>query len=405
MADLRLLRDPEAFSEALYQPMGSICPALRDFELYEFRYCLDNLFPADGWDTVNVPACAEIEALIRQEDFYAGIQLKPERGGQPVLDERIVRLSQALFVGLVKGDYPVEWIRRLFYFDPRGFFFLPRSEYFPEWIRDHFGGVPAAQFAPTQTRFESSLEIGYKEFKEANLAIDQAFLKVTQAIIAARGTPLLLCMVGPSAAGKTEISERLRAALTREGKSVGAIEMDHFFKDRDFRDGRRLGIESIHFGIFKECLANLLAGKIALSPRYDFLRGTSSHDPEGRLREGCRLIEIPPADILVLEGNFPFHIAEIAPLIDLKIVYLTDDPIRLKRKWKRDIDFRKKYTPVYLCNRFFRIQRLRAAEVYLPMLAIADVAVDTTAAALWLTPEVRSSLDMERILAGVPLEG
>jgi hypothetical protein len=32
---------------------------------------------------------------------------------------------------------------------------------------------------------------------------------------------------------------------------------------------------------------------------------------------------------------------EIANLIGVKVVYLTDDPIRLKRKWKRDIDYRK----------------------------------------------------------------
>ncbi len=404
MADLELLRSPEAFSAALHEQMGAISPAVRDLELYEFRYCLDNLAPAAGWDSVYIPGCAEIETLIRQKEFYAAIQIKPERDGQPVLDDQIVWLSQALFVGLIRGGYPAEWIQRLFYFDPRGFFFLPRTEYFPQSIREHFGGGPAVQFPPTQTRFESALEIGYKEFKEANLAVDQAFLAVVRAIIADRGAPLLLCVVGPSAAGKTEISERLRAALTREGKSVGAIEMDHFLKDRDFRDGRRFGLESIHGHLFEECLANLLGGRKAFSPRYDFLRGTSSHDPEGRLRNGCRMVEIDPADILVLEGNFPFHIPEIAQLVGLKMVYLTDDPIRLKRKWKRDIDFRKKYLPVHLCNRFFRIQFLRASEVYLPMLAIADMAVDTTAAALWLTPEIRSGLDLDKVLRSFPGE-
>jgi uridine kinase len=402
MADHSLLRDPARFSAALYEKLGSISPAVRELELYEFRYCLDNLSPSAGWDSVYVPGCAEIESLIRQKDFFASIQLKPERDGQPVMDEQIVWLSQTLLTGLVSGQYPAEWIRRLFYFDPRGFFFLPRTDYFPAEIRAHFGGGPTVQFQPTQSRFDTALEIGYREFKEANRAIDQAFLDVTRAIIAAKGAPLLLCMVGPSAAGKTEISERLRAALTQSGRSVGAIEMDHFFKDRDYRDGREVGLDSIHYDLFKACLADLLAGRKALSPRYDFLRGTSSHDQDGRLRDGCRMFEIAPADILVLEGNFPFHIPEIAPLVGLKIVYLTDDPIRLKRKWKRDVDFRKKYHPVYLCNRFFRIQFSRAADVYLPMLAICDMAVDTTSAALWLTPEIRSGLDVDTFLSGSP---
>jgi uridine kinase len=405
MNQLSLLQDPERFSAALYQTMGQLCPALGELELYEFRYCLDNLTPPGGWDSVAVPGCAEVEALIRQKEFYAAVQLQPEHDGQPVLDERIVWLSQALFAGLIVGQYPVEWIQRLFYFDPRGFFFLPRTEYFPDPIRARFGGSPAIQFPPTHSRFATALEIGYREFKEANLEVDRAFLRVTQAIIGLQGAPMLLCMVGPSAAGKTEISERLRAALNEAGYSVGAIEMDHFFKDRDYRDGRKLGLDSIHFDLFRACLADLLAGKKGLSPRYDFRRGTSSHDLEGRLRDGSRQLEIAPADILILEGNFPFHLPEIAPLIDLKIVYLTDDPIRLKRKWKRDIDCRKKYQPVFLCNRFFRIQSQRAAEVYLPMLAICDLAVDTSAAAIWLAPEIGSRLNMEQILAGAREEG
>ncbi len=103
-------------------------------------------------------------------------------------------------------------------------------------------------------------------------------------------------------------------------------------------------------------------------------------------------MEIEPADIILLEGNFPFHLPEIAHLAGIKIVYLTDDPIRLKRKWKRDIDYRKKYDPVYLCNRYFRTQFLRAAEVYLPLMEVSDVVVDTTAAALWVKPEIAARL-------------
>jgi len=56
-------------------------------------------------------------------------------------------------------------------------------------------------------------------------------------------------------------------------------------------------------------------------------------------------IVVEPADIIFIEGNFPFLIEEVADLIGIKVVYLTDDPIRLKRKWKRDIDYRKKYEP------------------------------------------------------------
>ncbi len=72
-------------------------------------------------------------------------------------------------------------------------------------------------------------------------------------------------------------------------------------------------------------------------------------------------IEIEPADIIFIEGNFPFLIEEVLHLIGIKVVYLTDDPIRLKRKWKRDIDYRKKYEPNYFRNRYFKDQFIMAS--------------------------------------------
>ena len=105
------------------------------------------------------------------------------------------------------------------------------------------------------------------------------------------------------------------------------------------------------------------------------------------LRMGRTPLEIEPADIIFIEGNFPFQIKEISDLIGIKIVYLTDDPIRLKRKWKRDIDYRKKYIVNYFLNRFFGTQFLRAADCYQPQMEACDMVVDTTGAALWVTPE------------------
>ena len=67
------------------------------------------------------------------------------------------------------------------------------------------------------------------------------------------------------------------------------------------------------------------------------------------------------------------------------MVYLTDDPVRLKRKWKRDIDYRKKYEPTYFRNRYFKDQFIMAEIAYRPQLAMCDLAVDTTGAALWAT--------------------
>ncbi len=386
------LLNPGAFSEALYENMKAINPGIEELEPYEFRYALANLYPENGgWAGVQLDARAEIEKRIQSSDFYTGIQIKPRLGDRIVLDETIVRLTHMLFVGLVTGDYPPEWIRTLFYFDIRGFYFLTRTVYFTGTVVAHLGGEPFRTFEQKQKQFERYQDLGYKAFKEANAEVDRAFIESVHRLVAAKGTPVVLAIAGPTAAGKTEIVERLRHSFEQAGQRVASIEMDNFLTDRDQREERgiyTLGKEAIHFERFKQGLEALCRGDRITIPRYDFYDGTSSHDLDGRLKPGRVPIEIDPADLIFMEGNFPFLLDEVVPLIGIKVVYLTDDAIRLKRKWKRDIDYRKKYEPTYFRNRYFRNQFLMAQKCYVPQMQVCDLVVDTTGAAIWATPEI-----------------
>lgn len=392
MSEISFLEDANQFTEALYTAMVQVNPGIAGLALYEFRYALDNITPASGWASVPLPTREALEFQVSQPQFFKNIRLKPVKNNRITLDESLVQLSQTLLVGLVKAVYPLDWLNRLFYFDIRSFIFYVRTGYYTSEIRNRFGGSPYLEFEPAQKCFDASLEIGYKEFKAANLFLDQAFIRVVDRLIAARGAPLLLTLVGPSAAGKTEIVERLRSHLAASGRSITVIEMDHFFKDREYRDGRPVDKNVIHFELFQHSLAQILHGKPTTIPHYDFALTSSSHDENSRLKPGRTMLEVQPAEIILLEGNFPFHIPEIAPLAGIKVVYLTDDPIRLKRKWKRDIDYRKKYDPLYFCNRYFRTQFLRAQEIYQPMMQICDLIVDTSSASLWAAPSIAAEL-------------
>jgi uridine kinase len=390
------LYSPDAFSEILYENMKQLNVGIGELELYEFRYGLDNLYPeSGGWAGAKVDPQEEIETLVNRGDFYRGIQLKPRVGDRIVLDENIVRLTTMLFVGLVTGEYTEEWVRSHFYFDIRGFYFLHRTVYFTHKVLAHLGGEPFKRFEQKQKRFERYQAVGYKDFKEANAEVDQLFIESVKKLIAAKGTPILLAIAGPTAAGKTEIVERLRCSFEQTGKKVTSIEMDNFLTDRDYREEKgihSLGREAIHFELFKQSLEDISQGQKITIPRYDFVYATSSHDLDGNLKAGCAPLEIEPADIIFIEGNFPFLLKEVVHLIGIKVVYLTDDAIRLKRKWKRDIDYRKKYEPTYFRNRYFRNQFLMAQKCYVPQMEVGDMVVDTTGAALWATPEIAEIL-------------
>jgi uridine kinase len=386
-----ILNDPNAFSEILFEKMKQINPGISDLELYEFRYGLNDLVPEKGWGSVKLDDKKEIEMRLNSREFYDGIQIKPKVGNRIVLDETIIRLAQMLFVGLITGKYEQDWVKAHFYFDIRGFYFLHRTLYFTENVLAHFNGQPFKRFEQKQRNFERQQDVGYKEFREANAEVDTLFIESVKKIIAFHGTPILLAIAGPTAAGKTEIVERLRVAFGQAGQEVTSIELDNFLTDRDQREAKGIhseGKQALHFELFKQSLEDITHGKKISIPRYDTVYATSSHDLDGNLKPGGIPIEIEPADIVFIEGNFPFLLEDVVHLIGIKVVYLTDDQVRLKRKWKRDIDYRKKYDLSYLRNRFFKDQFIMAEIAYCLQMEVCDMVVDTTGAALWVTPEI-----------------
>lgn len=120
MQDL-ILRNNDLFSEKLFEIMRGLCPALNDLELYEFRYCLENVTPDQGWQSVKLKCRDEIEQMVNDTDFYSGIQLKPKLDNRPIIDPQILSLLRLLFVGLVTQQYSADWVDKHFTFDPRGF--------------------------------------------------------------------------------------------------------------------------------------------------------------------------------------------------------------------------------------------------------------------------------------------
>jgi hypothetical protein len=168
-------------------------------------------------------------------------------GDRIMLDEQIIHLTNMLFCGLVTGAYEGAWVNEHFYFDVRGFFFLHRTVYFTEEIRAHLGGKPFQQFEQKQKTFESLQDVGYKTFREANADVDRLFIESVHELISSRGTPSLIAVAGPTAAGKTEIVERLRGDFEQAGKKTTSIELDNFLTDREYREEKGIFTQGKNF--------------------------------------------------------------------------------------------------------------------------------------------------------------
>jgi len=394
-------KNTQDFSEKLYQRMQQINSGIEDLELFEFRYALENLIPKEGWNSVQLQSVCEIEEKIHARKFYESIQLRPRIDGKLFFDVQLTQMTQMLFLGIVENVYSIDWVNKNFYFDLRAFYFFHRTNYYNEKIIKHLGEHPYRSFEREQYKFKRNFDIGYQAFMQANERVDQCLNDLLFKLISTGHRPFIIGIAGQTGAGKTEIVAQLQKQFTNHNLSFTSLEMDHFLTDRDEREEKgidSLGKEALHFELFRQSLKLIRDGLKITIPQYDFISATSSHSIDGLLKPGHSSGEVQTADIIFVEGNFPFLYDEIAELIDIKVVYITDDEIRLKRKWKRDMDLRKKYDLTYFINRYFREQFLMAESAYIPQMEKCDVLVDTTEASIWMNTKISKILDAENLL-------
>lgn len=159
-----------------------------------------------------------------------------------------------------------------------------------------------------------------------------------------------LTLAGPSCSGKTTTSYILEEELKMHDITVKIVSIDDFYRDRaDISDDEKPDYESISaidFPVFVECVENILNGKTAMLPKFDF-------------KSGCRVEMNPyvsaPHEIVVFEGIqaiYPEIIATlprdtfksiyICPENDVQIgdEYFDKREIRFYRRLVRDFLFR-----------------------------------------------------------------
>ena len=156
--------------------------------------------------------------------FYTSIHLRPKIKEKIVLDPKIVSLSQMLFVGLVLGDYPPDWLAGHFYFDVRGFYFLHRTNYFPQQVLDYLAEKPFRHFPVDPACFQNKLSLDPIRISNRRTKnwMCSSFNTILRIVESKKG-PMILGIAGPTAAGKTEIVERLTFEFTKSTKKYARL--------------------------------------------------------------------------------------------------------------------------------------------------------------------------------------
>jgi uridine kinase len=146
---------------------------------------------------------------------------------------------------------------------------------------------------------------------------EQRIAEIAGTIAERRNNVRGILVAGPSSSGKTTFSKRLAVQLIARGVSPFAIELDHFFVNRentprdengdyDYESLQALDIERLNAD-----LRSLIAGKPTVLPNYDFITG---------MREEGSEMQLDPDQIIIVEGIHGLN-PDLLPAVDPSQTY------------------------------------------------------------------------------------
>lgn len=135
---------------------------------------------------------------------------------------------------------------------------------------------------------------------------------------------------GGSGSGKTSLIRKLRESFG-EGEMC-VVSQDDYYKSREQQTVDAQGVTNFdkpgcfNDGAFESDLKKLIAGENVERMEYTF----------NNEKKTPGMILLRPAPIILVEGLFIFHFAEIKALCDLKVFIEAHDALKIKRRILRD---------------------------------------------------------------------
>ena len=174
----------------------------------------------------------------------------------------------------------------------------------------------------------------------------------------------VLCICGPSAAGKTTFAQALADALRRSGHQPLLITCDNYYRE-DWRPHPRYGFDTLA-AIDEEALRRDVSsaryGQADVLRHYDMCTRVVSRHPV-----------TTPYDLVLLEGAYGPQLLQDFPLASLLYVE-TPLLLRLWRRLKRDIRERKR-SPLYVIHQMLMQMLPGERRFIVPLKYRADIII------------------------------
>jgi uridine kinase len=142
---------------------------------------------------------------------------------------------------------------------------------------------------------------------------------------------MIIGIAGGSGSGKSTVARRVAESI--EAASVAFLDMDGYYRNfahLPMEERRKVNWdhpEAFDWELLVTQLQALRNGQSVRKPVYDFVTHTRSD----------KTVDIPAADVIVIDGILLFADARVRDLCDVKVFVDADADIRLLRRIRRDI--------------------------------------------------------------------
>ena len=180
--------------------------------------------------------------------------------------------------------------------------------------------------------------------------------------------PLIIGVAGGSGSGKSTVARNVAAALGEA--SVAFLDMDAYYVDHahlPLEERRTVNWDhpnAFDWDLLVQQLTDLSEGRAIDKPVYDFHAHVRSE----------KVVRIPPADVIVIDGILLFVEVRVRDLFDVKVFVDADADVRLIRRIRRDMAKRGRPLPEILDQDLTTVQPMHL-EFVEPSKRYADVIV------------------------------
>lgn len=128
---------------------------------------------------------------------------------------------------------------------------------------------------------------------------EHRIVNIAQQVWERRDRVRLVLIAGPSSSGKTTFSKRLAVQMLAHGMRPYALEMDHYFVNREDTPRDANGeydfeaLEAVDLKLFNQHLGALLRGEEVQLPKFNFYTGQ---------RETGGVVQLEPDQVIIVEG-------------------------------------------------------------------------------------------------------